>query len=127
MMTDVELLEFVKNNINDINTSISSFKDKTPNDTIIKDFLRKRFTNTLPDIKEELIKEFCELNYVKSKISDIASKFILYKSDVENFLMSTLYVESLKKVNSEKILNAIITTIENQLDNEYEYKFIKND
>lgn len=126
-MTDKELLEYVRININDINTSISSFKNKTPNDTIIKDFLRKRFVNILPDIKEDLIKEFRQLNYVKSKISDIASKFILYKSDVEKFLMSTLYVESLKKVDSEKILNALTTTVEEQLNNEYEYKFIKND
>ena len=46
-MTDKELLEYVTININDINTSISSFKNKTPNDTIIKDFLRKRFVFTI--------------------------------------------------------------------------------
>lgn len=126
-MTDKEILEYITDNINAINTNISSFKNTTPNDTTIKDFLRKKFTNTLPNIKEDLIDEFRKSNYVKSKISTIASQFILYKLDVEKFLLSTLYVESLNKVSSEKIINAITTTVEEELKDEYEYKFIKND
>lgn len=125
-MDEQELLEYIQNHIKKINEKISDFKTSTPNDTQIKDFLRKKFISELPEIKEQLITSFREKQYVKARIKDIASEFILYSTDVENFLINNLYGESLKKVDDDKLIEAIANTVENTLDDKHEYRFIKN-
>ena len=125
-MDEQELLEYIQNHIKKINEKISDFKNTTPNDTQIKDFLRKKFISELPEIKEQLITSFREKQYVKARIKDIASEFILYTTDVENFLINNLYEESLENVNDNALLEAIANTVKNSLDDEHEYKFIKN-
>lgn len=124
-MEDQELLEYIQNHITEINEKISNFKKTTPNDTQIKDFLRRKFIKELPKIKKQLITSFREEKYVKARIKDIASKFILYSTDVENFLIDNLYGESLKKVDDKELIEAIANTVENTLNDKHEYKFIK--
>lgn len=125
-MEEQELLKYIQDHITEINEKISDFKNTTPNDTQIKDFLRKKFISELPEIKEQLITSFREKQYIKARIKDIASEFILYSTDVENFLINNLYGESLKKVDDDKLIEAIANTVENTLDDKHEYRFIKN-
>lgn len=126
-MTDEELRQYVTTHIQDINRTISDFKTTTPNDTDIKDYLRKKFILELPSIQAGLIQSFRDKNYVKARIKDIANQFVLYHKDVENFLTSSLYTETLKQIDNQTLLDGITDLISNEITNKAEYKFIQSD
>lgn len=118
---------FIRENIEHINSRISDFKEQNPNDTQIKNFLKDKFFNELPGIKEDLIQRFRDNDYVKARIKDIANQFILYKTDLEKFYTSYLYQEILSRIDNERLVANIQEFIKDELDDVAAYRFIKND
>lgn len=76
------MIEFIRENIKDFNTSPNTFKTNRPNTTEIKEFLRQRFIRKLQDenFKHRILEEFANQNYKKSSIEIIANKEMLYKT-----------------------------------------------
>lgn len=128
--------EFVKENIVEINKSISNFKESKKreyNDVEIKKYLRTKIFEELyinPNNTEKIIEEFSTIGFKKSKIDYLANKYIYYKNDllklIETYTFSVFNNEVLK--NEEKILSTVINDIFNLVDmNTVQKNYIKND
>ena len=98
--------EFVKENIEEINKSISNFKESRKreyNDVEIKKYLRTKIFDELyvnPNNTEKIIEEFSTIGFKKSKIDYLANKYIYYKNDllklIETYTFSLFNNEVLK-------------------------------
>lgn len=128
--------EFVKENIVEINKSISNFKESKKreyNDVEIKKYLRTKIFEELyinPNNTEKIIEEFSTIGFKKSKIDYLANKYIYYKNDllklIETYTFSLFNNEVLK--NEEKILSTVINDIFSLVDmNTVQKNYIKND
>lgn len=105
------LEENIRKDIALINSKISSFKNK---DEIIQ-YLKKKFDSLTNFEKEQLWEDFKNENFIKSRISEIAIKKVLYKKHVEDYLESKMLniikekcnessYDSLSAVMSESLL-----------------------
>tara|TARA_B100000575_G_C23124390_1_gene651190 strand:- start:1108 stop:2007 length:900 start_codon:yes stop_codon:yes gene_type:complete len=127
----MEIDEFVKNNIHRINTKISSFKGKDENeynDVMIKEYLQKKLTQDIQNesIKKSLIEELEKNNYVKSKILDIANKFILYKPHLTDYFEAYVYDNIFSREVPQDLADDIINKIDFKSENKLETKFVKS-
>lgn len=124
--------DFVKLNINKINTSISSFKDANTNEYIdvdIKNYLQEKLGKDLQNQTTEylLLNELKGHNFVKTKILDIANKFVLYKPHLEKYFQATVFKNVFAKVNIEDLANKTVEFINAEPNvNDLEIKFIKS-
>ena len=130
----MDIKEYVMNNIEKINKSISSFKKNIPyNDTEIKKYLKDKLYNDIsnnPVLTNQILLDFQELDYKKNKIENLANKYILYKPDLENFLRQTIFDELNEQIteNEISILNNFEKSIFSVVDMESgKLKFIEND
>lgn len=128
--------EFVKENIEEINKSISNFKESRKreyNDVEIKKYLRTKIFDELyvnPNNTEKIIEEFSTIGFKKSKIDYLANKYIYYKNDllklIETYTFSLFNNEVLK--NEDKIISIIINDIFSLVNmSSVQKNYIKND
>ncbi|MDA3967233.1 MULTISPECIES: group I intron-associated PD-(D/E)XK endonuclease [Helicobacter] len=125
-MEDIE--NFTKEHIEAFNEKPSSFKNATPNETQIKDYLRTRYMSLLDNdsFKAKILQRFEKLDYKKNKIVDIANDEILYKADVERFLETQIFVEVAKKIDISKLKDVALTHIQEIFNNDKKFKFIQS-
>ena len=126
MMEDIE--NFTKEHIEAFNEKPGSFKNATPNETQIKDYLRTRYMSLLDNdsFKAKILQRFEKLDYKKNKIVDIANDEILYKADVERFLETQIFVEVSKKIDISKLKDVALTHIQEIFNNDKKFKFIQS-
>ncbi|EAI7265213.1 hypothetical protein CX019_00475 [Campylobacter coli] len=119
--------KFIKENIEEINLRPSSFKKKSPNDTEIKDYLRKKFMLVCNDenFKNRVMEDFNNFDYQKSKIINIANKEILYKADLERFLEAQIFLEVSKEIDISKLQETVLDDIKKKFNNKKKFKFIE--
>lgn len=128
--------EFVKENIEEINKYISNFKESRKreyNDVEIKKYLRTKIFDELyvnPNNTEKIIEEFSTIGFKKSKIDYLANKYIYYKNDllklIETYTFSLFNNEVLK--NEDKIISIIINDIFSLVNmSSVQKNYIKND
>jgi hypothetical protein len=125
-----EIDVFIQNNIKDINSKITLFKNKEPyNDTIIKNYLQNKLAKNLEDKNfiKVLLDEIEKHNYVKARIEDIANKHILYKSHLDNLYKSIIFGDIAKNIDCESYAELIIKKIKSQESNEKKFDFVKSD
>lgn len=132
----MDIEKFVKENIEEINKSISNFKESRKreyNDVEIKKYLRTKIFDELyvnPNNTEKIIEEFSNIGFKKNKIDYLANKYVYYKNDllklIETYTFSLFNNEVLK--NEEKILSTVINDIFSLVDmNNFQKNYIKND
>ena len=132
----MDIEEFVKENIEEINKSISNFKESRKreyNDVEIKKYLRTKIFDELyvnPNNTEKIIEEFSTIGFKKSKIDYLANKYIYYKNDllklIETYTFSLFNNEVLK--NEDKIISIIINDIFSLVNmSSVQKNYIKND
>lgn len=119
--------DFIEKNIQQINSSITYFKKKKPNDTQIKNYLREKFLKEVESVEKELFNEIEEHNYVKARIEDIANKYIFYKRDLEKFYDTNIYNNLMQSIGTDELVNELSEKIKNEINNERAYNFIKKD
>jgi hypothetical protein len=106
---------YIQDNIIGINEKISNFKKKScPNaiydETHIKNFLKNKLYNELPEKAPLLLAKFEEYSFTKSKIKDIANEFIYYHADLEKCFDVLLFKE-LKSLYCPKLCEKVSATI----------------
>lgn len=122
------MIEFIRENIKDFNTSPNTFKTNRPNTTEIKEFLRQRFIRKLQDenFKHRILEEFANQNYKKSSIEIIANKEMLYKNDVELLIQTEIFMQISRRINQTELRNFTLEYIEKLIDNKPMFRFIQN-
>lgn len=122
------MIEFIRENIKDFNTSPNTFKTNRPNTTEIKEFLRQRFIRKLQDenFKHRILEEFANQNYKKSSIEIIANKEMLYKNDVELLIQTEIFMQISRQINQTELRNFTLEYIEKLIDNKPMFRFIQN-
>ena len=126
----MEIDKFVKINIERINSKISSFKNKNENqinDVMIKEYLQSKLTKDIKNesIRTSLIKELEKNNYVKSKIIDIANKFILYQPHLKDYFEAYVYDNIFSKEKVEDLSKNIFSDLDSKSRNKPELRFVK--
>lgn len=115
----MNIKEFIKENIEEINESIDSFKEEKEreySDIEIKNYLREKIYDELymnPEHLDKVINEFSQYDFKKSEIIKIANKYIYYKKDLERLIEKTLFKElnsGLEK-NETIIIDSLINNI----------------
>ncbi len=126
--------QFVSENISEVNSSISNFKkDREYSDIDIKNYLKTKLYEDItnnPEIQEQIIEDFKNLDYKKSKIVDLANKYILYKPDLESFIEQKIFDElgNIMCLKENEILNIVEKGIFDNIDiDEGKLKFISSD
>lgn len=112
------LERFVEDNIREINRKISQFKidpKNNPNNAVfsnleIREYLKDKLLQELDKNKVKLIREFEEHNFIKSRIVDIANRYIYYKNDLLQ-IFETIIFEELKEHYSDDMVNGVIDSI----------------
>lgn len=111
--------EFVKENIVEINSSISNFKsekNREYNDIFIKSYLKSKIFDELymhPSNLEKIIKECAEHDYKKSKIGELANKYVYYKNDLLKIIEKSIFSELNMKVDENEldIVDSVVKSI----------------
>ncbi|HEF7858614.1 TPA: hypothetical protein SBB50_000102 [Campylobacter jejuni] len=120
--------KFIIEHIRKFNERPSSFKYTNPNETQIKDYLRKKYMALLDDkdFKLKILQKFEKLEYKKSKIINIANEEVLYKADVERFLEAQIFIEVANKIDISKLKEVALTHIQEVFIDDKKFNFIKN-
>ncbi|HFP7510128.1 TPA: group I intron-associated PD-(D/E)XK endonuclease [Campylobacter jejuni] len=120
--------KFIIEHIREFNERPSSFKYTNPNETQIKDYLRKKYMALLDDkdFKLKILQKFEKLEYKKSKIINIANEEVLYKADVERFLEAQIFIEVANKIDISKLKEVALTHIQEVFIDDKKFNFIKN-
>ncbi|RTI93498.1 group I intron-associated PD-(D/E)XK endonuclease [Campylobacter jejuni] len=120
--------KFIIEHIREFNERPSSFKYTNPNETQIKDYLRKKYMALLDDkdFKLKILQKFEKLEYKKSKIINIANEEVLYKADVERFLEAQIFIEVANKIDISKLKEVALTYIQEVFIDDKKFNFIKN-
>lgn len=120
--------KFIIEHIREFNERPSSFKYTNPNETQIKDYLRKKYMTLLDDkdFKLKILQKFEKLEYKKSKIINIANEEVLYKADVERFLEAQIFIEVANKIDISKLKEVALTHIQEVFIDDKKFNFIKN-
>ncbi len=129
----MELDDFVKEHIVEINAKITDFKkDKGRefNDVDIKNNLQNKLKNDIknPEVKLALLSALKNQNYVKAKIENIANEFVYYEPHLKEFYEYTIFSNIFKELNINDLTDILIEDINrNEAINKNEFKFIQND
>lgn len=113
-----DIVKFIDDNIELINTNISEFSKKKHPDilydsTDIKRTLSQKFKDELDDAKKEaLLNEFEAKKYTKGKITDIAIDNGYYHKDLEMFYKSEILSE-LETIVDRRMSNNVVETMLN--------------
>ncbi|ECW8955184.1 hypothetical protein F5R70_07090 [Campylobacter lari] len=120
--------DFIRKYIKEFNKKPSEFKNTKPNETEIKEYLRKRYMILFDDenFKEKILQKFQKLEYKKSKIMDIANEEMLYKADIERFLEVQIFIEVAKKINISELKDVALAHIQKTFNDDKKFKFIQN-
>lgn len=120
--------KFIIEHIREFNERSSSFKYTNPNETQIKDYLRKKYMALLDDkdFKLKILQKFEKLEYKKSKIINIANEEVLYKADVKRFLEAQIFIEVANKIDISKLKEVALTHIQEVFIDDKKFNFIKN-
>lgn len=121
ILTNKDNIElFIKDNIKLINQRITFFTNKECetlkipfNSSLIKRFLHEKFVKDIngdPFLKDQLLSDFEDAGYRKESIIEIATKFCLYKSDLERLFSQQIFNE-ISQLDVDELSNSIINTI----------------
>lgn len=132
-MDQLKLL-FVRDNIVRLNQSkvkdfLKSVESPFPNETELGYFFKEKFLLEIDSIGDLLWKEWVELNFAKSKYDILAIKYILRKSEIEQYL-ETRAIENLLKRGLVDNFDSIVELVTNHIDTTYgkpEFKVIKSE
>jgi hypothetical protein len=123
--------EFVKQNIVKINDGINEYKNGYDfNDLEIKNYLHSKLKQDILNTKhiELLFEEINNVKFVKSKIKDIANKYLYYAPHLQDFYQANIFAKVFKNVDTENLTNAVLDYLQNQKNvNKLEVKFIEKD
>ena len=76
---------------------------------------------------KKIYERFKKEKFIKSKISDIASEFLINKRDLENFIYKTIHAKLIKETDFSQLSKAFMEEIESKASiNSDELKFIKH-
>jgi len=127
---------FVKENIKEINESIASFKiekKREYTDIDIKNYLKSKIYNELYmnfNHLDKIIEEFSKCDFKKARINEIANKYVYYKQDLLKLIEQTIFKELNQKIeeNNDTIVSSLMENIFDtiQLD-ERKQKYVMND
>lgn len=132
----MKIQEFVKENIEEINKSISNFKSSQSreyNDTEIKDYLKSKIYEELymnPQKLDKIVSDYSKYDFKKNKIDELANKYIYYKSDLSNIIEQHFFTELNRKIEKKDsvIVDNIITSIFDTIDmDERKQAYVKSD
>ncbi len=132
----MKIEEFVKENIEEINESISNFKGsqgREYNDTEIKDYLKSKIYEELymnPQELDKIVSDYSKYDFKKSKIGELANKYIYYKPDLSNIIEQHFFSELNSKIEQKDsvIVDNIITSIFSTIDmDERKQTYVKSD
>jgi len=129
----MDIKDFVKDNISQINTSINAFKEANGTafiDVDIKKYLQEKLYKEIESksFEAELIYALKKENFVKARIVDIANKFVFYKSDLEKFYKTKVFQNVFSNIDLNGLTETAITNISNSTAvDELEIRFIKKD
>lgn len=120
--------KFIIEHIREFNERPSNFKYTEPNETQIKDYLRKKYMALLDDkdFKLKILQKFEKLECKKSKIINIANEEVLYKADIERFLEAQIFIEVANKIDISKLKEVALTHIQEVFIDDKKFNFIKN-
>lgn len=136
----MDKLSFIKDHIDQINKSITKFKNQyfkkgqtnyTPFESFedLKSFLADRLHTLDESHKAKLWEELKTEAFVKARIKDIAIDHLLYHSDLEKYYLSQLSIKLIDRMNSgnyDTLINSFIDHLEVQAD-DLGFKMIKSD
>lgn len=113
-----DIVKFINDNIELINTNISEFSKKKHSDILydaidIKRKLSEKFKAELDDAKKEaLLNEFETKKYIKDKVAEIAINNGYYHKDLEMFYQKE-FLSKLETIADKKLSKNVISTILN--------------
>jgi hypothetical protein len=127
-------LQFVTDNIVRLNQSnvkdfLKSVESPFPNETELGYFLKEKFLLEIDSIGDILWKEWKDLKFAKSKCVVLAIKYILRKSDVEQYLETRAIDNILKRGQSDNF-ESIVELVTSHIDETFdkpEFKVIKSE
>ena len=123
--------EFVKQNIVKINDGINEYKTGYDfNDIEIKNYLHNKLKQDIlnPKTISILTEEINNVKFVKSKIKDIANKYLYYITHLQDFYQANIFAKVFKNVDTENLTNVVLDCLQNQENiNKLEVKFIEKD
>lgn len=132
----MKIEEFVKENIEEINHSIGSFKvqkGREYSDIDIKQYLKSKIFDELymnPNQLEQILEEFSKYDFKKTKVEILANKYIYYKSDLFKLIKQLFFAELNLQVekNDEIIINHLMKNIFETIDmDERKQKYVSRD
>ena len=132
----MKIEEFVKENIEEINHSIGSFKvqkGREYSDIDIKQYLKSKIFDELymnPNQLEQILEEFSKYDFKKTKVEILANKYIYYKSDLFKLIKQLFFAELNLQVekNDEIIINHLMKNIFETIDmDERKKKYVSRD
>lgn len=107
--------DYVADNIVEINAGISKFKKKNApcakfDDTDIKNYLSQKLAKELPTVKTALLNDFESLDFRKSKVEELANRYVFYKNDLMKILEVCVFSE-LQIDYSQNMVDAVVAAI----------------
>ncbi|WPO76986.1 hypothetical protein [Flavobacterium sp. KACC 22761] len=126
-------IEFIETNIkaiNEANFNLSLTKNGIAlfgSITNLKTFLKGYFITRLNDnnFNNQLIKEFAEKNFVKTKIVEIANQYLIAKSDLQSFYDDVLQKKVITEINKDDFINNSLDFIQKSVANQYHFGYVK--
>ena len=123
--------EFIKQNIAKINDGINEYKNGYDfNDLEIKNYLHSKLKQDILHTKhiDLLFDEINNVKFVKSKIKDIANKYLYYVPHLQDFYQANIFAKVFQNVDTENLTIAVLDYLQNQENiNKLEVKFIEKD
>lgn len=106
---------FIEDNISEINSGISAFKEAIKgkvafDDTDIKNHLKLKINSEIPTVKKQLIEDFEQLNCKKIKIETLANQYVFYKKDLEKIIEACMF-EEMRSAYSGDMLDDVVNAI----------------
>jgi hypothetical protein len=128
----MEISQFVELNIEEINRKITDFNNNDQYSAVeIKKYLNSKiYEELLTNIERQeiIMTEFAEMNYVKSRVKELANRHIYYYPDLLNFLKQYIFNELNEKIFDNNIIRQVEDTIFNNVNiEERKLNFIAND
>ena len=127
-------LKFVRDNIVRLNQAnvkefLKTIKSPFPNDTELGYFLKEKFLSEIDIIGDQLWEDWKDLGFVKNKCKVLAVKYIVRKTEVEQYLEVRVMKNLLNKGLSDNF-DSIVELVTKHIDTKYgkpEFKIIKSE
>ncbi|MEN2416405.1 hypothetical protein [Flavobacterium mesophilum] len=123
VQTNIQAINEVNFNLNDTKDGITLFGSITNLKTFIKGYFITRLNET--DFNNQLIKEFAEKNFVKTKIVAIANQYFIAKSDLQSFYDDVLQKKLVNEINKNDFINNSLDFIQKSVENPYHFGYVK--